>query len=160
MDEWSLCLGETEFVDKVGFWFENMGLPRIQGQILGLMMIAPTALTAAQISHHLHVSRGSVSTNTNQLVKMAMLEKVRNKGERSQYFQFDRGVLVTQIQQNIEANKRFQELLSLGLELVPKSNATGHKNLEVWSKAYSELDKEFVHLLERWKAYVKKIMAQ
>lgn len=65
--EFELDEAKLLFIEKLGVYYEDYGIPRIGGRILGLMLVSGQPLTAEQIATHLKVSRGSVSTNVRLL---------------------------------------------------------------------------------------------
>ena len=48
------------FIEGMGMYFENQGIPRIGGRILGLLMVAHEPLSADAIARILKVSRASI----------------------------------------------------------------------------------------------------
>src|SRR5271169_4880927 len=78
----------TNFIESMGRYFENYGIPRIGGRILGLLLVAHEPISAEDIASILKVSRGSVSTNFRILLTSALAEKVTFPGDRTTYYAF------------------------------------------------------------------------
>ncbi len=57
----------SRFIEGMGMYFENQGIPRIGGRMLGLLMIAHRPLSAEDLARILKVSRASLSTNFRSL---------------------------------------------------------------------------------------------
>lgn len=84
--ERTLTEKEQKLIDKLGLYYENYGIPRIGGKILGLLLVAEEPISAEQISKALNVSRGSVSTNLRLLVSAGIFEKHPRAGDRTDYY--------------------------------------------------------------------------
>ncbi|MBA3470937.1 MAG: hypothetical protein H0T53_14985 [Herpetosiphonaceae bacterium] len=71
-----------QFVEKVGLLYEQVGLQRMAGRILGWLLICdPPAQSAADLAAALDASKGSISGITRQLfqpVHRQRLETMRN----------------------------------------------------------------------------------
>ena len=76
------------FIEAMGMYFEDQGIPRIGGRMLGLLMIAHWPLTAQDIAAILGISRGSVSTNFRLLLTSGLAEKAAMPGDRTTYYVF------------------------------------------------------------------------
>src|SRR5574340_1581451 len=74
------------FVESMGSYFENEGVPRIGGRILGLLLIAHEPLRPEDLASVLKVSRASISTNIRMLTSSSLVEKVSFLHDRYTYF--------------------------------------------------------------------------
>ena len=83
-----LSLELTRFIENMGLYFENSGIPRIGGRILGLLMIAHDPLSAEDIAKILKVSRASLSTNLRLLTSSGLVEKTSILHDRNTYYVF------------------------------------------------------------------------
>ena len=48
------------FVDKIGLFYEGVGIPRISGRIVGLLLILENPISPEEMSKILGVSRSSI----------------------------------------------------------------------------------------------------
>ncbi|RLP55929.1 MAG: MarR family transcriptional regulator [Ketobacter sp.] len=75
------------FIEQMGMITQSEGMPRISGQILGLLLIETGPFSFSEIAERLEVSRGSVSTNTRLLENLGVIERIAKMGDRCDYFQ-------------------------------------------------------------------------
>ena len=109
----------TRFIESMGMYFENMGIPRIGGRILGLLMIAHKPLSAEDIGKILKVSRGSTSTNMSALTSSGLVEKKSILHDRSTYFVFSEAALEQRMMTGIQSATIFRKLAEQGLAALP-----------------------------------------
>jgi hypothetical protein len=79
---------KTRFVEGMGRYFEQFGLSRIGGRLLGLLMIAEEPLSLDDMATTLSVSRASISTNIRLVTTTQLAELVTKPGDRRDYYQF------------------------------------------------------------------------
>ena len=111
------------FIESMGMYFENMGIPRIGGRILGLLMIAHEPLSADDIGKILKVSRGSVSTNIRALLGSGMVEKKSSLHDRTTYFIFAEAALEQRMVTGIQSAMIFKKLAEQGLASLPNNDS-------------------------------------
>jgi len=109
----------TRFIESMGMYFENQGIPRIGGRILGLLMIAHEPLTAQDIAKILKVSRASVSTNMHPLTSSGMVEKTSPLHDRTTYFVFSEAAMEQRMMTGIQGAMIFKKLAEQGLASLP-----------------------------------------
>lgn len=75
------------FVEDLALWFENLGMARMQGRLLGWLLVCdPPHQSAEQLAEALQASRGSISTASRFLVSTEMVERVTFPGDRRIYY--------------------------------------------------------------------------
>jgi DNA-binding transcriptional regulator GbsR (MarR family) len=79
-----------QFIERLGLYFEEFGLPRIGGRLLGLLIVAERPLSLDEIARRLLVSRASVSTNARLVLATRLVERVGIPGDRRDYYTFSR----------------------------------------------------------------------
>ncbi|WP_055106848.1 GbsR/MarR family transcriptional regulator [Paenibacillus ihumii] len=115
------------FIEKLGVYYEDYGIPRIGGRILGLMLVSGQPLTAEQISNLLKVSRGSVSTNVRLLTSGGLLERVSVVGERIDHYSVSESIWERSLQMRIDGFKSLKRIVEQGI-LATKSNSSPSTN--------------------------------
>ena len=94
---------KTEFVDDFSLKIEELGHPRIYGQILGWLLICdPPHQSFTDLMDNLHISKASVSNTTRILIERGLIKKIRVKGERQIYFQLKEGSLMEFMEKQIQ----------------------------------------------------------
>jgi len=115
-DEANLTEDQLKFIEKLGLYYENYGVPRIGGKILGLLLISDKPISAEQISLLLDVSRGSISTNIRLMVTMGFLEKVSISKDRADYYKISDTAWENVIKIRLEGFKNLKSIVEFGIE--------------------------------------------
>lgn len=129
------------FVESVARFFASYGVSRIGGRILGLLLVAPKPLSAAEISQILKVSRASVSTNMRFALQVGLAEEVTFLGDRLTYYAFPESGLEKALAAEVQAMSAMQRFVEQGLSAVPPD-----------SEAYNRLE-----LLMDWGAFLAQV---
>lgn len=125
--EFELDEAKLLFIEKLGVYYEDYGIPRIGGRILGLMLVSGQPLTAEQIATHLKVSRGSVSTNVRLLASGGLIERISVVGERIDYYDVSESIWERAIQMRIDGFRSLRRIVELG-EKAAENNAASAAN--------------------------------
>ena len=114
-----LSLELVRFIESMGMYFENQGIPRIGGRILGLLMISHEPLSADDISKTLKVSRASVSTNLRPLTISGMVDRISPLHDRVTYFVFSEAALEQRMVAGIQSSIIFKKVAEQGFAALP-----------------------------------------
>jgi DNA-binding transcriptional regulator GbsR (MarR family) len=142
---------EQRFVEEVGLVFEQTGMPRMAGRILGWLLICdPPHQSTDQLTGALMASKGSISTMTRHLIYLGLAERLSLPGVRHDYFRICPDARHHMIRRGLlDEIVMIRQLTERGLELADKTSAT-RKWLEDMRDVYLFLEREFPALLERW----------
>ena len=78
---------EKQFAEEVGIVFEQTGMPRMAGRILGWLLISdPPHQSMEQLTKALIASKGSISSMTRLLIQLGLIERLSLPGVRHDYF--------------------------------------------------------------------------
>ena len=141
------------FVEDVGIVFEQTGLPRMAGRILGWLLISdPPYQSADELANALQASKGSISTMTRHLIQFNLIERLSLPAVRHDYFKLRPDAWEKLIGHGLEDEIRmFRRLAEHGLELLSDKTPITTKNwLKEMHDIYAFLEGEFPALLERW----------
>ena len=143
---------EKQFVEEVGIVFEQTGLPRMAGRILGCLLISdPPHQSTSELAKTLMASMGSISTMTRFLIQIGLIERLSLPGIRHDYFRLRPDAWQQMIRRGLEDEiKMIKQLAEHGLELLTDKNPVTRKCLEEMLDVYTFLRHEFPALLERW----------
>lgn len=130
IDVVSLTAAERRFIESVGLVIEATGFPRISGQLVGLMLIAPRPLSLDEIARLLKVSRASVSVNTRVLIAGNVLRPVAFAGDRRHYYTMDPTFFEQRIQVLDRYLERMRALTGEGLAAIGPDNQAARQRLE------------------------------
>jgi hypothetical protein len=68
---------QKHFVEDMSLYFEQMGLPRMAGRVLGVLLISdPPEQSLNDVAEVLQASKSSMSTTTRLLSEMGLIERV------------------------------------------------------------------------------------
>ena len=139
-----------KFIENVGMYFENSGIPRIGGRILGLLMITHEPLAAENIASILKVSRGSISTNMRMLIGSGLVEKISPLGNRTSLFIYPDSALERRTELGLQSGFNFKRLSEQGLAALPPEDKVRHRFEDAieWSDVLIEA---FENALKDWK---------
>jgi DNA-binding transcriptional regulator GbsR (MarR family) len=77
---------ETEFVDRMGLFFETIGGARTMGRVYGWLMICdPPEQSLTELSSSLSASKASVSTVARQLQEAGMVDRLPAAARQHRY---------------------------------------------------------------------------
>jgi DNA-binding transcriptional regulator GbsR (MarR family) len=126
---------KTRFIEKLGLYYENYGIPRIGGKILGLLLVENNPISAEQMSKTLNVSRSSVSTNVRFLVMSGFLEITTLSGSRTDYYTISEKAWENSIKMRIDGFKNLIEIIEQGIDTLSKDSEVNTKltQMKQWS---------------------------
>jgi len=144
---------ERHFVEDISLYFEQMGLPRTAGRVLGVLLISdPPAQSLTDLCAWLGASKGSVSTTTRLLVEMDLIERVPSPVPRQACFQFRPGGWVVFIRQHLKLWASLHQIAEQGLGLLHEKNPALRDRLQEAHDMFSLIEDELPALLERVEA--------
>ena len=142
---------EQSFVEEVGLVFEQTGLPRMAGRILGWLLISdPPHQSTAQLTDALLASKGSISTMTRHLIHMGLIERLSLHGVRHDYFRIKPGATHQLLKGSLSQTTSFRQLMERGLKLTEGKAPLTQQWLEEMRDMYAFFEREFPAMLERW----------
>ncbi len=141
-----------QFAEEVGIAFEQTGLPRMAGRILGWLLISdPPHQSMEQLTSALKASKGSISTTTRLLIHHGLIERISLPGIRHDYFRLRSGAWQHMIGRGLTGEIRmFRQLAERGLGRIDEKTTSNSKWLKEMLNVYTFLEQEFPALLERW----------
>ena len=149
---------EQRFVEEVGIVFEQTGLPRMAGRILGWLLISdPPHQSTDELTDALMASKGSISTMTRYLIQLGLVERLSLPGVRHDYFRLRSDAWQHMIRRGlVDEIRMVRQVAERGLELLTDKTPPTRKWLEEMRDVYTFLEREFPALLERWEEEHKK----
>lgn len=142
---------KMEFVEDVGILFEQTGLPRMAGRIVGCLLICdPPHQTTSELTDVLMASKGSISTMTRFLIRIGLIERISLPGQRRHHFRIKPGAWHQLLKDTVDQTIAFRRLMERGLELIEGKAHVNRQWLEEMRDMYAFFEREFPVLLERW----------
>ncbi len=140
------------FVEEVALFFDQAGMPRIAGRILGYLLVChPPYRSATQLSEELGASKGSVSTMVRMLRNTGLVEPAPVPGERATYLRIRDDGFEGVFEQQIRHVSAFGALASKGLRLLGDADPERTRRLRTLAAIYGFYEVEMPRLLERWR---------
>lgn len=142
-----------EFVEAFSLKIEELGHPRIYGQILGWLLICdPPHQSFPDLMDNLHISKASVSNITRILIEQGFIEKVRIKGERQIYFKLKKGSVVDFMQRQLQLALDLEDITAKGLRFLEKEEDTDSERLKKANDFHRFLADQTADLIEKYKS--------
>ncbi|RPI34933.1 MAG: MarR family transcriptional regulator [Chloroflexota bacterium] len=111
-------LEEKHFIEDIGLFFEQMGMPRIAGRMLGFLLISdPEAQSITNITQALKASKSSISVMARFLVENGLIERVASPMPRRDYYRFKSGGWILYMRQWLGLMSELHEIAERGLAL-------------------------------------------
>jgi DNA-binding transcriptional regulator GbsR (MarR family) len=136
------------FVEDIGLFFEQMGLPRMAGRILGVLLISdPEAQSIPDLAQSLQASKSAISSMTRLLTEVGLIERVASPIPRRVYYRFKPGGWILYVRHWIELMSELHQITERGLSLVQDKPAGSRARLEEAHELFSLLEERFPEIL-------------
>jgi DNA-binding transcriptional regulator GbsR (MarR family) len=141
-------LEEKHFIEDIGLFFEQMGMPRMAGRILGVLLIAdPPAQSITEIGEKLQASKSSVSIMARLLVERGLIERVASPVPRRDYYRFKPGGWLIYMRQWLDLMSALHQITERGLALIENKPPEMKERLQTAHDLFSFIEQEFPALL-------------
>ncbi len=140
-----------EYADEIGLYYEERGLPRIAGRILGWLLVCePPQQSADQLAAELGVSRGSVSMSMKLLRANEVIEIVAFPGDRRTYYRLRPGFWLEEASQKARQAAEWVKVAERGLDLLADSPPESRRRLHEAREMYSFLAEQYARIEVLW----------
>jgi len=140
-----------DYVEEFGMSFEQHGLPRMVGRVLGTLLVSdPPERSAEELAEELRASRGSISSATRTLVQMGLVQRFSRPGERRDRFRVRPGAWRELMRRESASLRAFREMAERGLELMGAADPDAKRGLEEMRDLYVFWERELPALLDRY----------
>jgi len=141
---------EKHFVEDVSLYFEQMGLPRMGGRVLGVLLVCdPPNQSLTDLCEILQASKSSISTTTRLLTEMGLIERAPSPVPRQVFFHFTPGVWLVFIRQRLRLWSSLHQIAEQGLELLHYRDPELRERLQEAHDMFSLIEDELPTLLQR-----------
>ncbi len=138
---------QRQVVDELAMQFEQLGLSPIAGRIIAWLLIAPRPDQSSQeIADAIEVSRGSVSTQTQVLQGMGMIERFRRTGSREVYFHLHPQLLLDMLMKQARLAGRMREIVD---QVVEEHGAT--QRLDEFQSVNDFIGRRVPEMVREWR---------
>jgi DNA-binding transcriptional regulator GbsR (MarR family) len=148
---------EMHFIEDVALFFERMGMPRMAGRILGVLLISyPPAQSITEIGEKLNASKSSVSIMARLLVENGLIERVASPVPRRDYYRFKEGGWILYMRQWLALMSELHKITERGLALIGGKPVEMQERLLEAHDLFSLVEERFPTLLEQLEKERKK----
>lgn len=150
-------IGERHFIEDMALFCEQMGLPRMAGRVLGVLLISdPPAQSLNELCDCLQASKSSVSTMARLLVGEGLIEPAPCLVPRRDYFRFKDGGWLEFMRRRMEVMAGLHAIADQGLEILDGRDESLKTRLKEAHDVFEFVDSEFRGWLERMSKRSKK----
>ncbi len=143
---------KKHFIEDIGLFFEQIGMPRMAGRILGVLLISdPPAQSITEIGQTLQASKSSISIMARFLVEAGLIERVASPIPRRDYFRFKPGGWIIYMRQWLGLMSGLHQITERGLNLMADRPEELKERLKEAHDLFSLLEErvpEILRLLE------------
>ena len=145
---------EMVFAERMGDFFDRLGLSRIAGKLFGYLLICdPPEQNAVQLKQVVSASAGSVSTMLRMLQASGFVERRSEPGGRRLWYWIAPGAFSRVLTMRMQLVSELRALAEMGLaEMKPDEIGKRGKRLREMRDCYAFFDREFPALVERYKS--------
>ena len=144
-------LEEKHFIEDCSLFFEQWGLPRMAGRILGCLLICdPPYQSPAELAQVLQASKGSISMMARLLIQEGLVERVGLPGDRRDFYRLRPGAWTQLMTDRLAVIAAIHQLAERGFALLKGHDPALSERLEEMHDLYSFIESELPALLERW----------
>ncbi len=147
--ELSHSLEEMHFIEDIGLFFEQMGMPRMAGRILGVLLISdPPAQSITDLGQKLKASKSSISIMARLLVERGLVERVASPIPRRDYYRFKPGGWIIYMRQWLGLMAALHQITERGMALMDGMEAEQKQRLVEAHDLFSLMEDRFPDLLK------------
>jgi len=145
-----LPIEELHFIEDIGLYFEQMGLPRMAGRILGALLISESpSQSITDLSERLNASKSSISIMARLLVERGLIERVASPVPRRDYYRFKPGGWITYMRQWLGLMAGLHQITERGMQLMVGKPDPLKQRLQEAHDLFSTVEQEFPPILEK-----------
>lgn len=149
--------GVVRFIERMGIYYQRLGVPRIGGRILGLLMMARRPLTLDDMASLLRVSRASVSTNARMNVVLGMVRHVSLPGDRRDFYVFSPNAWEERLAIGKPTAVLLRNIGQEGLAALAPTNREGRERLVEMIEFCIFLEAETEGMMVRWREHLARL---
>lgn len=140
-----------QFVEEVGLYFERIGLTRMEGRIIGWLLICdPPHQSMSDLVDVLGASKSSISVALRTLIRLYLIEQVGIPGERKDYYKVSSDMWNRSFRARMYQVTELRQLAERGIDLLGDTAPEQRKRLELMRDHNAFMEEEFPKLLDQW----------
>jgi HTH-type transcriptional regulator, glycine betaine synthesis regulator len=139
--------------EEFGNIYENYGLARLKGLVVGLLLAHDEPLSLDDIAAHLGRSKGPISQTVRELSLAGLIRKRAGDNTRRDYYVADADLFLTNFRRNMRTvakNRNAAQTFLRELDRLPEDDAYLRHNLEQMHAFYSLMEDFYGRFEEAW----------
>jgi DNA-binding transcriptional regulator GbsR (MarR family) len=145
-----LPIEEIHFIEDIGLYFEQMGLPRMAGRILGALLISdPPSQSITDLGERLQASKSSISIMARLLMERGLIERVASPLPRRDYYRFKPGGWIIYMRQWLGLMAGLHQIAERGMQLMANKPDPLKERLQEAHDLFSNIEQEFPPILDK-----------
>ena len=141
---------QKHFIEDMSLYFEQMGMPRMAGRVLGVLLISdPPEQSLNDLCAVLQASKSALSTTTRLLAEMGLIERVSSARPREVAFRFKAGGWVVFMRMRLKLMASLHQIAEQGLELLKDEPPALRERLQEAHDMFSQIEEDLPVLLRR-----------
>ncbi|MFZ0533868.1 MAG: MarR family transcriptional regulator [Anaerolineales bacterium] len=141
---------DLHFIEDIGLYFEQMGLPRMAGRILGALLISdPPSQSITDLGIRLHASKSSISIMARLLMERGLIERVASPMPRRDYYRFKPGGWIIYMRQWLGLMAGLHQITERGMQLMANKPDALKLRLQEAHDLFSNIEQEFPPILAK-----------
>lgn len=142
-----------QYIEEVGLYFEGVGLTRMEGRIIGWLLICdPPHQKMGDLVEVLGASKSSVSVALRTLVTLYLIERMSIPGDRRDYYKVSSDMWNRSFRARMYQLTELRQLADRGIALLSDEDPLLRRRLELMRDHNAFMEQEFPNLLDKWEA--------
>lgn len=140
-----------QFIEDAGDMLEEHGLPHMAGRVLGALMICvPPQMSMDELAKQLQASKGSISSATQMLLRLGIIEKISMPGHRRHYYRPCPNLWSDLFAQRTTHLDKHHALADQGLRVIADEPLKMKERLIEMHVFFDFVEKELPGFAQRW----------
>ncbi|MDF5751650.1 MarR family transcriptional regulator [Spongiactinospora sp. TRM90649] len=146
-----MTLDAQGFLERFAMIMSDSGYPRMAARVFAALLVSDDGhLTAAELGERLQVGPPAISGAIKYLMRVGMVTRERDPGERRDRYRVDQVAWFTAASSSAEVFRRFEDGAREGLEVFAPDTPVGAR-LEQTRSFFAFLRREVPALVNRWR---------
>jgi DNA-binding transcriptional regulator GbsR (MarR family) len=147
---------QQQFVEECGLYFEQVGLTRIAGKIIGWLLICePPHQEQSDLVAALGASKSSISVALKDLTSLYLVERFALPGDRRTFYRTAKDMWSRSFRARMHQVTELKALGERGLEILKDESPQRKRRLAFMRDMNAFMETEFPKLLDAWDAIKK-----
>jgi DNA-binding transcriptional regulator GbsR (MarR family) len=147
---------QQDFIQDFGEAYQQFGLPRLMGRIVGLLLQAADPISLDEIASRLHVSKGPVSQVVRRLSDRGLISQVWVPGDRRHFYRAAADIFGQAFSNHTELLEQNLHLARRYVERTEKHDGGTPEHFRVrldeMERFYTMMNRHLRAFLEEWRS--------